>query len=280
MKLERLNAPLLVKLLQLDRHAGHLAELAEAAERELAYVRNIINGGDNSITAEVFERERANFDGKFKAAKRLRAVADTEQRVLSNAKIWLERLPSDSELDAAETVVGDGLQLDEVRRRKQAVADEITALRAVPVPSPDIRERVEGYVRKLAHAGRPDIDGVVGGELKVYWPADVHASRQNHNGFTTDGSGSGLLVAAYLFPERLTEALMASIEQATSKPMPPAARLQRLRELAGELVELSRVEAALVDAAIADGAHEVHDINAAPEVVLGCRIRAAASAAA
>jgi hypothetical protein len=246
-KLDRLNAPLLLRLLQLDRHAERLAELAEQAEGELALSRAYLNGKRQDPAVNV-DAVRDGFDAVLAKAKRLRAAANAEQKVLSGAKLWLELLPPDAELEAADAVVGDGLQLDEVRRRKAAVADEIKALRAVPVPSADIRERLQSYVEQLAHAGRPDMRGIEGGALQVYWP-DAGASRSSLSGFNTD-SANALLMAACLFPDVLVDRLMATVEASTSKPMPPPARLARLRELAGELDQLGRVEVALVDAAI------------------------------
>jgi hypothetical protein len=276
-QLDHLSAPLLLRLLQLDRHAERLAELAEQAEGELALARAYLNGKRQDPAVDV-DAVREGFEAVLAKAKRLRDAANTEQKVLSSAKLFLEMLPPDAELDAADVTIGDGLQLVDVRHRKQAVADEIKALRAVPVPSADLRERLQSYVEELGYAGRPDVRGLEGGALQVYWP-DAGANRGNLSGFNTD-SANALLMAAYLFPERLTEALMATVDAATSKPMPPPARLARLRELEDEQGELGRLEVALVDAAIAAGADEVHDSNTAPEALLGCRIRASASAAA
>lgn len=279
MKLAALSAPLLVKLLELDRHAERLAELAERAESELATARDILNGKREDPRIDL-EAIKDGFNTVVATAKRRRAAADAEQTVLSGAKLWLELLPPDAELEPVEPTLATGERLEDVRRAKLAVATDIRALRAVPVPSPDLRERVQSYVADLAHAGRPDVRGVDGGELKVRWPGGVGANRHNLDGFSAERV-NGLLMAAYLFPDLLTERLVATVDEATSKPMPPAQRAARIAQLAAEQDQLARVEVALVDAAVAAGSDdEVHDSTAAPQLILGCRVQARAQEAA
>lgn len=279
MKLDRLDAPLLLKLLQLDRHAERLAGLAESAEGEIALAREYLNGkreGGPRVDVAAIGR---GFEARLAEAKRRRAAADTEQRVLSSAKVFLEMLPADSALEMVETPI-DGLDLADVRARKLAVAAEVRTLRAVPVPSADIRERIARYVGELGHAGRPEIAGVAGGALKVHWPTERSASRGNLVGFAPE-SANALLLAAFMQPELLVERLLATIAAETSQPMPPPQRLARIGELERELVELGRREVALVDVAIADGSDdEIHAIDTSPEALLGCRVVAAAASAA
>ena len=249
------------------------------AESELAMARDLLNGRreDPRIDMTVV---RDGFNATLASAKRLRAAANTEQKVLSAAKTWLEMLSPDAALEPVETST-DGLELADIRSRKQAAAAEIKTLRSVPTPSSDLRERIQGYVEQLAHAGRPDVRGVEGGDLKVKWPSGPSANRRDLSGF--GDSGNPLLMAAFLQPELLVERLMGTVTEMVSRPLPPAQRTARIAELSTERDWLARAESALVDKAIAeagDGADETHDVDASSEMVLGCRVRAAATSAA
>jgi hypothetical protein len=82
--------------------------------------------------------------------------------------------------------------LTTIEHRIRDAEDEVQRLRAVPVPPPDIKERVREYVATLA---RPKVSGI-GQQLRVIWPNDTAA------------------VLALLLPEQMTSALLQEIERA------------------------------------------------------------------
>jgi hypothetical protein len=138
-----------------------------------------------------------------------------------------------------------GHDLADVRGKLEAAQAELAVLRAAPVPAPDIRQRIEDYVRGLS---RPTITGVGKGEkLKVIWPGagwDIKGPIEHR--------AEVLPMTAFLFPSEMVAGLMGEVERMANDPMPPAARLRRIAELEQEIEQLAFVEEALVAVAIAD----------------------------
>jgi hypothetical protein len=82
---------------------------------------------------------------------------------------------------------------------------------------------------------------------------------------------------AILFPEKRADAAMAEVKRMANDPIPVAQRPARSAALQREIDELSHVEEALVEAAIACGFH--WSPSALPQAVLGVRIAERASRA-
>src|SRR5262249_6977457 len=113
---------------------------------------------------------------------------------------------------------------------------------------PDIRQRIEKYVREMA---QPKITGIgKGEELTVVWPG-AEWDRVNI-----------VPMIAFLQREAMVSALLREVDRLANEPMPPAARRQRISELEAQLELLQRQSLAL-------GA-EPSDLP--PQVVLGCKL--------
>jgi septal ring factor EnvC (AmiA/AmiB activator) len=141
----------------------------------------------------------------------------------------------------------DGADLATVQNRIADAEDEVTRLRAVPVPSSDIEERIREYVAALA---RPQVSGIATGQqLQVHWPDNVIA------------------VLALLLPDQMTNALLKEIDRLANLPMPLPQRKRRIAELQAETEELQR-QALALGAGTSD---------LPPAVVLGVRIAEAKS---
>jgi hypothetical protein len=79
----------------------------------------------------------------------------------------------------------------------------------MPIPAPDIREKIQAYVRDLT---RPTIGGIDAGDtFTVQWPTELHA------------------LIAFLQPEDLVERL-AEVDQLANTPCPLPEREQRIDE--------------------------------------------------
>jgi hypothetical protein len=129
-----------------------------------------------------------------------------------------------------------------VRERIKDAKDKLDTLRAVPVPSADVKARIEDYVGSLA---RPKVSGVAEDEtLQVSWPKD------------------GISVLALLLGDEMVEVLSQEVERMANDPMPLAERKKRIGELTAEIDTLKRQAFAL-------GADSS---GLPPEVVLGVRI--------
>jgi hypothetical protein len=162
----------------------------------------------------------------------------TARRRLASCKTFID---DDAILEPVK-VNANGRDLAEVRERIKDAQAKLDTLRAVPVPSTDIKARIEDYVGSLA---RPKVSGIAEGEaLHVSWPGDA------------------ISVLALLLGDQMVEVLSQEVERMANDPMPLADRKERIGELAAEIDTLKRQAFAL-------GA----DISGLPpEVVLGVKI--------
>jgi hypothetical protein len=171
------------------------------------------------------------------------------------------------------TASAEGKSLPEVRACISAARDELAKLRRIPVPSPDLRGRVE---RRIADLGAPAVRGIgAGEELKIVWPG----AKQTASG-PDERSCEPLAMFAMLFPEKLADAAMAEAERMANDPVPRSERPARIAALEREIDELSHVEEALIDAAVARGETVHRSPSALPQAVLGVRIAERGSRAA
>jgi hypothetical protein len=159
-------------------------------------------------------------------------------------------------LEQVTPVVEDELSLSAARTRIKKLQNAVEALKRVPVPASDIREKVQAYVQDLT---RPIIGGVGADEtLTVRWPSDTPA------------------LMAFLQSDVLVDRLLVAINQIANTPCPLAEREQRIAELEREIDRLQRAEEGIV---LATGAPR--ERGTPPWVVLGVkpleawRIRAA-----
>jgi hypothetical protein len=175
---------------------------------------------------------------------------DSAQYTLKNCRAFLDALPDDAVLEAVASVKPNGIDLATVQRRIDDGKDEVERLRAVPVPSSDIEERIREYVAALA---RPQVSGIATGQqLQVRWPDDVIA------------------VLALLLPDQMVNALLGEVERVSNLPMPLPQRKRRIAELQAEIDTLQRQALAL-------GAGTS---GLPPAVVLGVRVASRSSRAA
>jgi hypothetical protein len=175
---------------------------------------------------------------------------DSAQYTLKNCRAFLDALPDDAVLTPVASVKPNGVDLDTVWRRIEDAEDEVKRLRAVPVPSSDIADRIGEYVNALA---RPKVTGIAAGQqFQVHWPDDVIA------------------VLALLLPDQMKNALLKEIDRLANLPMPLPQRKRRIAELQAAIDTLQRQALALGAGASA----------LPPAVVLGVRVASRSSRAA
>lgn len=153
--------------------------------------------------------------------------------------------------------------LARVRAEISALTQELSAVKAAPLPVADLKSAVRNYVADLATKGAPSISSARG-SLRVDWArAD-----------TWDSPTSSQRLAAtlaWLDPGQMVKRLEASIdarpESATALSAPEKAR--RLDQLTADLDRLSRQEEAIIEAAASDGITVMRRPNALPQAVLG-----------
>jgi hypothetical protein len=168
--------------------------------------------------------------------KRLRA----EERVIASCKQFLHELPDSARLRVVEGQAGD---LDDIRQRIKEVNEEMTRVRALPIPSDDIAARVTRYVDALAASAQPVIQGIGDGQaLRVLYPVNEHADRVTLSGFS-ETNGSALLLAALVDGERLAERLL---RVAVDGSITANERSERLRPLQQQMTRLRYDEEATI----------------------------------
>jgi hypothetical protein len=257
--------------MQLDEEAASAAAAADSAERALQLCRDKLNGRTAEITAAEVPRLQHELNQLLQQAPAARQAANTEMRLLSNLKAWIDTLPADTKLESVSVAV-DGRDLTSVRAELKAANEELRVLKGAPVPSDNIGERVRSYFNELARGARPEVRGVGSGQrLEVHWPEYPNANRLNLQGFNPVHADA-LMTLAWLFPDEMVKRLLAVIEAAASELVPPVERPARIAELQTKIEELLRIEVALVNAAKADGASVAHNPAAPPEALLGVRV--------
>lgn len=271
MNYSSLPTSVLAKLLSLDQAIEHLRGKETSITSQIENIRNRLNGRIRDQRDDPAQLEQ-DLHRLLADHAQVKARLHQAQTVLSSCRTWLDRLPTGAKLEPATTST-DGKSLSEVRAGISAARDELTKLRRAPVPSPDLRDRVE---RRIADLGAPTVRGIGAGEtLKVFWPG----AKQTAAG-PDERSCDTLAMFAVLFPEKLADAVMAEAERMANDPVPFAQRPARIATLEREIEELSRVEEALVDAAIARGEPVHRSASAVPQAALGVRIAERASRAA
>jgi hypothetical protein len=228
------------KLDTFERTVEHLTQQLAKTQAAIAGVRQRLSGGFQKD--QEYHDLRASLDQMVKDLPAIENKLDAARYTLTDARAFLDALPDDAVLTPVASVKPNGLDLDTVWRRIEDAEDEVKRLRAVPVPSSDIEDRIREYVAALA---RPKVSGIATGQrLQGDWPDDVIA------------------VLALLLPEQMVEALMKEIERQSNTPMPLPQRKQRIAQLLAGIDILQRQALAL-------GADTA---GLPPAVVLGVRV--------
>ena len=265
-----LPAPALAKLLALDDAVNQLRERDADLAAQIEDHRKRLDGrivdrrDDHAQLRQNLEQLLADQKATYNHVREA-------QEVLSTCKTWIERLPSGAKLEAV-TVSAEGKNLADVRAHLKSASDDLDKLRHAPTPSPDLRQRVEHYVDRL---GSPSLRGIGAGEtLKIIWPG----ARQTISG-PDEKTADVLSLFAVLFKDRMIDVIMTEATRLSNTPVPLAERPARIAVLEREIEELSRVEEALVDAAIARRESVHRSASALPQAVLGVRVVERARAA-
>ena len=197
---------------------------------------------------------RRELDQRLEEEKLVTARLSSLGRIITDCREWLASLPASATLEQVVPAVETGITLPSIRARINQFEGSVAALKKVPLPSVDIKDRVHAYVQSLT---QPVIRGVAAGEqLTVEWPGprDKFAAAPHVDLF---------VLAAFLEPNKFAERLLATIHKAA----PPSDRDDQIAELEQEIEQLQRAEEALV---VSTGASRVS--GRPPQVVLGCKI--------
>jgi ABC transporter substrate binding protein len=171
MDLSEAPAFVAAKMAQLFDARATAATRADELTAQISDVRDQLNGrvrreGDDPA------KLRIEFDRLLAAEKTLQRQRPIEADTIDRCKAWLAALPPATVFEHVAPVVEDGFPLTAVRARIKKLQESVAVLKRVPIPAPDIRQKVQSYVRGLT---RPIIGGVDAGEvLTVRWPTELH----------------------------------------------------------------------------------------------------------
>jgi hypothetical protein len=242
------------KLIELSDAAEFLSDKVTETEQGIASARARLTGGFRKQTE--YDDLRATLKQMVDDLPVLRRRCHVAQSTYSACQVFLDQLPDDATLEPV-TIHVDGHDLEEVRAKLEAAKAELAALRAVPTPAPDIRQRIEDYVRGVS---RPTITGMGNGErLKVIWPGAGWDTRG-----PIEDRADVLPLMALLHGDAMVAALMREVEA----NVPIKERATRIAALTDEIEQLAYIEEAL----IARGEDVQRSPNALPEAVLQVRV--------
>ena len=245
MELSQAPAFVAVKMALLSDACATATIRADELTGQISHLRDRLNGrvqraGDDPV------KLGTELDRLLAEQKTLQRQRPIETDIMAKCRTWLAALPPETPLKQIIPGCDDGLSLRDVRARIKKFKSAAEALTRVPVPPPDIREKVRTYVQDMT---RPAIGGIGTGEvLSVQWPTGLHA------------------LMAFLQPDVLVDRLIAEINRIANTPCPLAEREQQIAELEGEIDRLQRTEEAIV---VATGAPR--EAGCLPWIVLGVK---------
>lgn len=191
---------------------------------------------------------------RLEEQKLVTARLATFGKIIDDCRAWLASLPANATLEQVAVEIETGITLPTLRAQIARFEAEVKALKQVPLPAVDIKQKVEAYIVSLT---KPIIHGVAAGEqLVVEWPKprDQFAAAPHVDLFT---------MVAFLEPDKFAARLLAAIH----KNAPPADRDEQIKKLETRIENLQRAEETLV---VTTGAARIG--GRPPQVILGCKI--------
>ena len=145
MDLSQAPAFVAAKMAMLSDACAAAATRADELTGQISHVRDRLNGrivreGDHP--AEL----RIEIDRLLAEQKALQARRPIDMGIIESCKAWLAALPPATVLEQVAPVVEDGLSLTAVRARIKKLQESVAVLKRVPIPAPDIRQKVQTYV--------------------------------------------------------------------------------------------------------------------------------------
>jgi hypothetical protein len=245
MDLSQAPAFVAAKMAMLSDARAAAATRSDELPAQISLLRDRLNGRIFRESDDP-QKLRIEIEGMLVEQKGLHAQRPIEAGTIERCKRWLADLPAGTVLEHVAPVVEDGVSLSAVRMRIKRLRESAAALRAVPIPPSNIREKVRAHVQNMT---RPVVSGINSGEtLTMQWPANLYA------------------LMAFLQPEALVDRLMAEIERIANTPCPLPERTQEIAKLEEEIDLLQRTEEGIV---MATGAPR--EQGCLPWVVLGVK---------
>jgi hypothetical protein len=261
MKISKLPAPVIDRLVALDQHAAACGQAATAADARLAACRAAVNDYDFPKTGnrikdeETHRRAKQELAGLNEGAQETRRRSDAARRVAASCRAFVDGLPDAAAIELAAVPQANGVDLSECRGRITGIRAKLAKLHSAPPPSD--RGRIEGYIDELRKPAREHADRLVGN-----WPH-----------FLNSPPAPGLLndlLTAMASRDALVGWLCAKIDARAAELGP---RPGELAALESELAGLQSLEAMFVNVKIESGdVGVVHSPETPAALVLGITV--------
>lgn len=263
MRISKLPAAAIDRLVAVDQHAQALAQRAWVAESNVSEARDVINN-KTKADARTIARVHAGFNATLKASQEARTRADAAQKVASACKAYVDMLSADAEVELAAAPQANGLDLAGVCTKTVELRAEIAKVRNLPPPSD--RALLEGFIDELRRPAEAQIKQMIS-----RWPHFV-SGESLRMGMDRDALATLMTVMAPR--EAMVTDLCERIDAVADAAMPPAQRPARIAELEAQLAQLQAIEVMLVNKRIEDGATDTtYDAAVVlPAVVLGINV--------
>jgi hypothetical protein len=187
------------------------------------------------------------------------------------------------DLKKTETVTS---AIERARKDIARLNADLHTIRSAPIPSSVVKARARAEINGLAQQGRPNVfDAIEAGE-RIQWPDEtIRATTILHallpgDGFVHTAAVDGIVdtrmpstmqVLAWLFKEKLTEAIEQEIDQCAddASALSDADRAKKLKATLDEILEIERHEEALIEMAATQGQEVGRRAECDPRAVLG-----------
>lgn len=196
---------------------------------------------------------------------------------------FTEHPPIDVDLKRSETVTA---ALARHRKNIATLRANLHTIKSAPLLSSAVKARARAEINGLAQQGRPNVfDAIEAGE-RIQWPDEtirattiLHAllpgdgwvHTANVNGIVDTKMPSTMQVIAWLFKDRLIEAIESEIDSSSddANALSDADRATKLSATLSEILETERQEEALIEMAAANGQEIGRRPEADPRAILG-----------
>lgn len=247
------------RLLHKD-YLRRLEEVDKQAQAALAQNRATQRGdfqrsGITKADLEVYEQAKREFESIYQRSFATHERVNIERSVVGKEDGWITQLPAGT-LEVVEPVQPtNGIDLAMVRSKIASLRVEKARINSAPAPAN--RARIGAWIDQRRRAAEAEIEQLVG--------------RYPH--FVNDALDHGTMLAlltTLVSRDVVVDVLASRIDGKAEAAIPVSERAGALKRIETEITEWLRLDSALTDKAISDGAVDVaHDKESAPWITLG-----------
>jgi hypothetical protein len=237
----------------------------DAARAALARIKMLPSEGVDEIRDRLVAEQQKQ---QARHAQLHRLFNAVMQNLEETSHVALVQLAPAVELELKNGETLDS-KLNAVRSEIKKLQQELRQVRFAPLPVADQKELAMKFVAGLVNAGRPTIS-FQRDQLQVQPRGDMVAAMDV------------LALVAWAAPAELLESLEREIDRlpASDNALPAGERIARTTDIADRLLQLERLETALVERGCADGLPLLHRFDVDPRAFLGITVKAQAQAVA